>query len=220
MKKRCVVFGANDFGSMLRFYAEKYMDIVVDAYTMNRRYITERKRDGLPVVEFESISRKYQPEEYSFILAIGYRAMNDIRKEIYYQIKRKGYELVNIIHPSARLECLQIGDGNIILENVVLAYGTKIGSGNIIWNGCQLSHESTVGDFNYFSPSSVIAGKTIVKNNCFLGIQSAVRGGNILEDYTLIGAGSYINNSTEKNRVYVPARTICLSNKNSKEFFR
>ena len=84
MKKRCVVFGANDFGSMLRFYAEKYMDIVVDAYTMNRRYITERKRDGLPVVEFESISRKYQPEEYSFILAIGYRAMNDIRKESLY----------------------------------------------------------------------------------------------------------------------------------------
>ena len=32
MKKRCVIFGANDFGSMIKFYVEKYMDISIEAY--------------------------------------------------------------------------------------------------------------------------------------------------------------------------------------------
>lgn len=219
MKRYCIIFGANDFGRMLRFYAEKYMDISVVAYTLNEKYITERKKDGIPVIEFEKINEKYPPEKYAFILAIGYKKMNDIRKKIYNQIKQMGYDVVNLIHPSAQIECLSMGEGNIILENAVLAYGSKIGTGNIIWNGCQISHESEVGDFNYFAPSAVIAGKTVVKNNCFLGIQSAVRGGNILEDYTLVGAGSYINSSTETNEVYVPARTVCLTNKSSKDFF-
>ena len=69
------------------------------------------------------------------------------------------------------------------------------------------------------APALIIEGKTIVKNNCFLGIQSAVRGNRILEDYTLIGAGAYMNHSTQKEGVYVPARTVRLENKKSKDFF-
>ncbi len=219
MKKRCVIFGANDFGSMIKFYAEKYMDISIEAYTLDQKYIVESVRDGIPIEGFETLQEKYPPDTYSMILAIGYKSMNDIRKEKYYQAKQKGYYIENVVHPSAILECTQIGEGNIILENVVMAYGTQVGNANIFWNGCQISHESRVGDFNYFAPASIIAGKTIVKNNCFLGIQSAVRGNRILEDYTLIGAGAYMNHSTQKEGVYVPARTVRLENKKSKDFF-
>lgn len=217
--RKCIIFGANDFGSMLKFYIEKYSDIRCEAYTLDYQYITKRTRDSIPVIPFETIQTIYPPDKYIVFLAIGYRKMNDIRKEKYLQTISKGYKVENFIHPTANCEYSQIGTGNIIFENVTFAYNTQIGNGNIFWNGVQISHESVIGDFNYFAPSATLAGKTVVKNNCFVGINAAVHGARTLEDYTLVGAGAYMNTSSEKGKVYVPSRSICLQNKISKDFF-
>lgn len=215
--RKCIIFGITSFAKMVRYYVEKYSEIKIAAYAVDCEYKTNNIFDGLPVVEFETIEENYPPEDYSFILALGYKRMNESRKQKYQIIKKKGYKLENFIHPSVVQDCPEMGEGNIIFENVTLAYGVKIGNANIIWNGCQISHESIVGDFNFFSGGSLIAGMTVVKNNCFLGINSAVCGGRILEDYTLIGAGCYMNNSSKPYGVYVPARSLCLENKKSIE---
>lgn len=214
-KKNSIIFGVTPFAKMIRYYIEKYSDIEVVAYTVNASYKNINIFDQLPVVAFEEIEKQYPSDKYSFILAIGYTCMNNIRKQKYQEIKAKGYELENFIHPSAIKEHTEIGEGNIVLENVTLAYDVKIGNCNIIWNGCQISHESVIGDFNFFSVSSLVAGKTIVKNNCFLGVNSAVRGARVLEDYTLIGAGCYMNYNSKKYGVYVPARSEYLDSKKS-----
>lgn len=212
-EKKCIIFGVTPFAKMIRHYVEKYSDIKIVAYTVDRAYKSEDTFDTLPLVEFERVEQEYSTEEYSFLLALGYKGMNELRKQKYQAVKEKGYKLENFIHPSVVKDYLEIGEGNIILENVTLAYGVKIGNANIIWNGCQISHESIIGDFNFFSVSSLIAGKTVVKNNCFLGVNSAVHGARTLEDYTLIGAGCYMNSSSKAYGVYVPARSICLENK-------
>lgn len=217
--KKCIIFGANDFGSMLKYYIEKYLDIKCEAYTLDSKYIIEKSRDSLPVVPFEGIETIYPPEKYLFFLAIGYKQMNDIREKKYFQAVNKGYRIENFVHPTVNCEKSQIGQGNIFFENVTLSYNITIGNGNIFWNGTQISHESIIGDFNYFAPSVTLAGKTIVKNHCFLGINASVHGNRTLEDYTLVGAGTYMNKSSEKGKVYVPARSVCLQNKISRDFF-
>lgn len=213
--RKCIIFGITSFAKMIRYYVEKYSDLEVVAYTVDRRYKECDIFDGLPLIEFEEIEKKYCVEEYSFILALGYKHMNEIRKQKYHAVKAKGYKLENFIYPNTSQNYFEIGEGNIILENVTLAYGVKIGNANIIWNGCQISHESVIGDFNFFSVSSLIAGKTVVKNNCFLGVNSAVRGARTLEDYTLVGAGCYMNDGSKAYGVYVPVRSLCLENKKS-----
>lgn len=214
-KKQCIIFGTTDFGKMLRYYMEKFTDTKIAAYAVDGAYKETDNYDGLPVVEFEKMEENYSADKYLLMLALGYSKMNNIRGKKFYEAKEKGYTLASFIHPSAGQSYAEIGEGNIVLENVTLAYGSKIGDGNIVWNGCQISHECVIGDFNYFAPGVVVAGKTIVKNNCFLGINSAVRGARTLEDYTLVGAGCYMNNSSTPYSVYVPARSICLENKRS-----
>lgn len=217
MKKKSIIFGANDFGKMLRFYVEKYSDIEIVAFTMDKAYITEETYQSLPVVAFEDVENIYPCEEYTMFIAAGYSKMNAIRQQKFEEAKEKGYIIENFIHPSVVNDAIEIGEGNIIFENVTLAYGVKIGNANIIWNGAQISHESEVGDYNFFSGVCLIAGKTIVKNNCFLGINCAVQGSRTLEDFTLIGAGCFMKENSKKYGVYVPARSICLENKKSIE---
>ena len=213
--KQCIIFGTTSFAKMLRHYVEKFTDMKIIAYAIDKAYKDGEFYDELPVVEFEKIEKFYPANEYSFLIALGYSKMNDMRKKKFYEIKEKGYMLENFIHPSVVSDYAEMGEGNIIFENVTLAYNVEIGNGNIIWNGCQISHECIVGDFNFFSGNALIAGQTIVKDNCFFGINSAVRGGNTIEDYTLVGAGCYLNNGSKPYGVYVPARSICLENKKS-----
>ena len=215
MKMKCVIFGITDFGRMLRYYIEKYTGVEISAFSCDKKYMTENMFDGLPVVEFENIENVYSPQDYSMIIGIGYSSMNELRKRKFQEAKNKGYRLENFIHPTVVNECRKMGEGNIIFENVTLAYGTEIGDGNIIWNGCQISHETVIGNFNYIAVSCVLAGKPIIKNNCFLGINCAVQGKTILNDYTLIGAECFVKENTKEYSVYVPARSICLENKKS-----
>lgn len=217
MKRKCVIFGTTDFGKMLRFYFEKYADVQIVAYTVDKAYLGGDVYDGLPAVAYEEVEKVYPPEEYTMVIALGYKKMNQIRQQKFEDAKRKGYTIENFIHPSAVNDAVEIGEGNIILEHVTLAYGTKLGNSNIIWNGCQISHESQVGDYNFFSVDSVIAGKTTVKNNCFLGINCTVLGNRTLADATLVGAGAFVKENTEPYSVYVPARSVCLENKKSTE---
>ena len=191
MKRKCVIFGTTDFGKMLRYYFEKYADVQIVAYTVDKAYLKSDTYDGLPAVAYEEVEKAYPPTEYTMVIALGYKKMNQIRQQKFEDAKRK--------------------------EHVTLAYGTKIGNSNIIWNGSQISHESQVGDYNFFSVDSVIAGKTVVKNNCFLGINSTVLGNRTLEYATLVGAGAFVKENTEPYSVYVPARSICLENKKSTE---
>ena len=200
MKRKCVIFGTTDFGKMLRYYFEKYADVQIVAYTVDKAYLESDTYDGLPAVAYEEVEKAYPPTEYTMVIALGYKKMNQIRQQKFEDAKRKGYRIENFVHPSVVDESVAMGEGNIILEHVTLAYGTKIGNSNIIWNGSQISHESQVGDYN-----------------CFLGINSTVLGNRTLEYATLVGAGAFVKENTEPYSVYVPARSICLENKKSTE---
>ena len=104
---------------------------------------------------------------------------------------------------------------NLILEHAVLAHGVSIGHGNIIWNAVHLSHETKMENFNYLAPGTILAGKSEIGSNCFFGIGSSIRGKRYIADYTVVGAGAYINEKTEKCGVYLPARTKLLPQKKS-----
>lgn len=215
-KKKCIIFGVNSFAKMVKHCAEKYCDMEFVAYAVDAKYKKEDEFDNLPVVAFDNIEEIYPPEEYNFMLGLGYSKMNELRKQKFMEIKEKGYYIESFVHPKViKDDTFVMGEGNVIFEAVVLGYEAKIGNGNIIWNGSNISHESIVGDFNHFSGGTMLGGKTVIKNNCFFGMGSVIRGDRVIEDYTLVGAGCFINKNTKPYDVYVPARTVCLEGKKS-----
>ncbi|MBE5889761.1 MAG: acetyltransferase [Lachnospiraceae bacterium] len=215
-----IVIGANKFAEMLSHYVEYYNRKVCCGYSVEQEYIKSDEAFNKKLVPYEQLENLYPPDEFSVLLAIGYKNMNGLRERFYNELLSRGYEIESFIHPTVHFEIgTEIGNANIILENVNIGYRSKVGNCNIIWNGCNISHHAIIGNYNFFAASSVLAGEVHVKNNCFFGVNSAVRGATTIEDASLIGAGSYINKSTEANRVYVPGRNLCLEDKVSRDFF-
>lgn len=216
--KKCIVFGTTYFSEMLQYYLEKYYEIKVVGYTVDKEYFEKSILGGKRVVPFDNVEDIFDPSEHSIMIGIGYNKMNNLRKLKMNEAKRKGFAIQSFIHPSSTFENVSLGEGNIVFENVTMSYGVKVGDGNIFWNGCNISHHTEIGDYNFFAPSSVLAGKVKVKNNCFVGINASIRGNRVLEDYTLIGAGCHMNVNSELYGVYVPERSKKLSNKISTDF--
>ena len=91
MKRKCVIFGTTDFGKMLRYYFEKYADVQIVAYTVDKAYLESDTYDGLPAVAYEEVEKAYPPTEYTMVIALGYKKMNQIRQQKFEDAKRKGY---------------------------------------------------------------------------------------------------------------------------------
>lgn len=214
MSKKIVIFGCSEFSAMLRTYIEKKEKVY--AYCADREFINNDNFDGLPLIAFDELEKLYPSYEYEIIIAVGYNQMNDVRKERFTKAKQMGYKIYSYIHPSVILSTSKIGEGNIFLENVVIAAEVTIGDSNIFQISTTIAHHSNIGSFNFFAPSCAIAGDVNVSDNCFLGTNCTIKNGIDIAPYSLCGAGSIVTKSTDENSVTVPPRSITL-NKNSKE---
>ena len=160
-------------------------------FVVDKQYIQETIIQGLPVVTFEDLAQKPR-ENTDLVLAIGYSKMGDIRKAIFQRCKDMGFSFMSYHHPTAVIHpSVKCGEGNIILENVILEAGCEIGTGNLFYGGAILGHDSKIGDFNTFSIGAVTAGCVQIKNHCFFGVRSAVKDHVMIEDYVLVGATAY-----------------------------
>lgn len=214
--KNIVIFGANDFGRILKYYLEEDKDPrKVCAFTMNRDYIKEDTYCGLPVVPFEEIKCLYSPDEYEILIAIGNSKMNDVRKKIFFDCKGKGYRIASFIHSSCRIHSEITGEGNIFFENCLVYPFAKIGNGNLLWDNVLISHDCIVGDFNTFSSHADLCGYVTIGNNGYFGKHCEINEFLTIADYTLVGAKAYVKQNTQPYDVVVPARSVVLEHKKS-----
>lgn len=213
--KNIIIFGANDLGRLLKYYIEKEDPRNVVAFTMNRDYIEKDSFLGLPIVEFETIEKKYSTEDYEILIAIGNSKMNNVRKKIFEECNKKGYTVASFIHPSCSIHSNDIGEGNILLENCLVYPYSKIGKGNLLWDHVLISHDCVVGDFNTFSSYADLCGYVKIGNNGYFGKHCILNDFMEVADYTLVGAAAYAKKNTKPYDVVVPARSVVLEHKKS-----
>ena len=216
--KDVVIFGANDLGRLLKFYLKDDHDTRnVVAFTMDREYIQADKYFGVPVIPFDQINSEYPPDGYEIMLAIGNSRMNDIRKKIFYECKEKGYTVASYYHSTCSIHSNDIGEGNILLENCLVYPFSEIGDGNLLWDHVLISHDCCVGNFNTFSSYADLCGYVTIGNNGFFGKHCIINEYSKIAYYTLIGANAYAKKETQPYDVVVPARSVTLENKKSKD---
>lgn len=217
--KNLVVFGANNLGRLLKYYVEKCDDRKIVAFTMDANFIEADLFLGLPVIPFEELESLFPPSENEILLAIGEHKMNDIRKDVFYRCKQKGYRIASFFHPSCSINSDDVGEGNIFLENCLVYPFARIGNGNLCWDHVLISHDCVVGDFNTFSSYADLCGYVNISNNGFFGKHCVIQEHSIIADYTLVGATAFVKKGTEKYDVVVPAKSVILTNKKSTDFF-
>lgn len=210
-----IMFGTGLYADTLSYYINTYTNWEIVAYTADSQYITQKYYKGLPLLPFETIEEILIPDRYQMIMGVGYRCMNNIRADKFLLSKEKGYSLPNFIHPTALLNNVNIGEGNIVLENAIIEPNTIIGNNIIVWSGALIGHNAVVGDHNHFAAVSMIAGNVILEESCFLGNHSTVKDGLKISHHTLVGAGAYVSKDTKPYDVIVPMRSIVLEGKKS-----
>lgn len=217
--KNLIIVGNGPYSEMMRNYIEQTETGNILAYAVDAECIQQKEIGGIPVLSFENLRKNFPHDEVSLIMGIGYRKMGEIRKKVFEKCKAWGYQFENYIHPTALIaKDTILGEGNNILEGVILEAGTVIGNANLFFGGSMVAHETMVGNYNTFSVKAVVAGCAVIQNHCFLGASSAVRDHVTLRDYVLLGATAFGFKDMDPYSVVVPAKSMMLEGRKSTEF--
>ena len=208
---KIIVLGTSGYSQMLKDYISD-SEIEVVAYTVDSQFITSSEIDGVPVIPLEDLDNMYVSSEIQLALGIGYTKLGNLKKDIYNRCKAMGFQFYNYVHPSVIIDkTVDMGEGNVLFENVVIQKHAKIGSGNLFFSNVAIMHDNHIGNFTTFCACSVSNGFVHVDDCCFIGANATIRDGVTIKSNTLIGAGTYVNHSTEENTAVLPAKSYYQS---------
>lgn len=219
--KNIIIIGNGPYAQMMHRYINltDCGEMNVVAYAVDEKFILEKSIQGVDVISFEKMYELYPTQNIRLIMGIGYKEMGNIRKRVFEYMKEKEYKFLNYIHPTANIASnFDIGEGNNILEGVLIEESVKIGNANLFFGNAIIGHESSVGNYNTVSLRGTIAGCVTIKSNCFMGVASAVKDHVTLEDYVLLGAMAYGYKDIDAYSVVMPAKSVIAEGKNSLEY--
>jgi sugar O-acyltransferase (sialic acid O-acetyltransferase NeuD family) len=193
--KKIIIFGINDLAELAWFYMDN-----LEAFTVNKEYLTQNKFHELPVVSFEELEQHYPPSDYYLFAPI---ADNILREKIYNEGKSKGYKFISYISPNCTNLASSIGENCFILEDNTLQPFTTIGNNVILWSGNHIGHHGIIEDNVFFTSHVVMSGHCHIKKGAFLGVNSTLRDGIIIGENSIIGMGSLVTKNVPDNETWI-----------------
>lgn len=210
-EKKLVIIGDSALAQIAYEYFTYDTAYEVVAFSKDREYITNDRLFGLPIVPFEVLEERYDPEIYSVFVAISYGALNRLRERFYNDVKMKGYSIASYISSNAFVwRNAEIGDNVFIFEDNTIQPFTKISNNVILWSGNHIGHHSVIKDHCFITSHCVVSGYCEVGEYSFLGVNSTIANNLQIAKNCIIGAGAVIVKDTDEGQVYVgnPARAI------------
>ena len=147
-------------------------------------------------------------KEIYVVIAI---ANNFIKEELVKYLNNKNIKYATLIHPSVRLNnSIQIGEGNIIYQGVVMTVDIKIGNHVIISPKCGIGHDTIIEDYVTLLWNVNVSGGERIRQGATLGSGSTIIQGLEIGKNSYVGAGAVVIRDVEENKtaVGVPSRYI------------
>ena len=186
-KQPLIIFGTAEIATLARFYFTHDSPYEVVAFTADDEYVKEDILEGLPIIPFSEIEKRFSPDVHHMHVALSYRKLNRLREEKYYQAKKAGYKLASYVSTkSVTWPDLQHGDNCFILENQTIQPTVKIGNNVMLWSGNHIGHGSIIQDHTYFASHIVLSGHCNIGQRCFFGVNATIR------DFINIGNDCFI----------------------------
>ena len=203
-----VIFGAGDIARLAHFYFTSDSPYRVAGFAVDRAYRQGDTFEGLPIVDFEEVERRFPPSAHHLFVAVSYAKMNRIRAAKYAEAKQRGYTLASYVSSRATvLTTHPVGDNCFILEDNTVQPFVRIGSDVTLWSGNHIGHDSTIGDHTFIASHVVVSGHCTIGESCFIGVNATLRNAITIAPRTVIGAGAVIMKDTRPGDVYIAGRT-------------
>ena len=198
-----MIVGDSAIGEVAYEYFTYDSEYEVVAFSVESAYLKNENKFGLPVVAFESVEKRFAPEEHAIFVAVGFAKMNRVRARLFREAKAKGYLLASYISSKAFVwHNVTIGENAFILENNVLQPFSTIGDDVVLWSGNHIGHHVKIGSHVFISSQVVLSGFVEIGDHCFVGVNAAVSQGVKIERDCLVGAGANIQRNTDARAIY------------------
>ena len=166
---KLLIVGAGGFGRVTLEHAIKDFDC---SFVDDGKSIGE-EINGVKVVGRVSDLPALFTEYKNIVLPIG---NNKIREKIYKQAKDIGYSFPCIVDNSAYMSLYaSVGDGCVILNNVVIQNGSKVWNATILNPGVEVHHDSSVGSFCCIYTNSVVRTYAKVEDGVKIGSNVTIK---------------------------------------------
>jgi sugar O-acyltransferase (sialic acid O-acetyltransferase NeuD family) len=127
------------------------------------------------------------------LVTIGHIESAESRIRLYSQIKSIGFKVPSIKSKSAYVsEHAKIGDGTIVMHDVIINSGSVVGSNCIINTRSLIEHDVKVSDHCHVSTGVVVNGGVQIGSGTFIGSRSVIRDNLFIGDECLVGMGTIL----------------------------
>jgi len=202
-KKRLVIVGDSAFAEVAHEYFDADTEYQVVAFAVERAYLKQEMKRGLPVVPFEELRTLFDPTTHEAFVAIVYTQLNRLRTRLMEETKAKGFRLASYISPRAFVwRNVEFGEHCFIFEDNTLQPFVKIGSNVVLWSGNHIGHHSVIRDNCFISSHVVISGFCDIGRNSFLGVNCTLANNVTIGRDNWIGPNTAIMKDTEAGALY------------------
>ena len=142
-------------------------------------------------------------KEFEFALVtVGQIKTASTRVRLFGLLMNLGYKLPVIVSPRSHVSRhSKVGEGTIIMHDVIVNTNAEIGRNCIINNKVLIEHDAAVGDHCHIATGSIVNGKVTVGRESFLGSRAVTKQSIAIGSRCVIGAGAVIKTDVESNQV-------------------
>jgi sugar O-acyltransferase (sialic acid O-acetyltransferase NeuD family) len=125
-----------------------------------------------------------------------------LTKSIYEKAKKIGFDVVNIIHPSAEVsETATLGKSIFIGAQAIIGTNVKIGSFSKILNKASIAHDSIIKENVQVSDGATVAGNVLIEDNVIIGINVGIINKCKIGKNSTIISGKIVINDIPENTI-------------------
>lgn len=158
---------------------------------------------GYPVLGSNEVISQYV-DEAEFVITVGQIKNATVRQHLVDEVVKSGGRFATIISPLAHVSPhAKVGEGTVVMHNVVVNAGAKVGVQCILNTRCTIEHDAVVGDFCHISTHAVINGGSSVGDRVFIGSNSVVAQVLSISSDIVVGAGTVVVKSLADKGLYI-----------------
>jgi sugar O-acyltransferase (sialic acid O-acetyltransferase NeuD family) len=148
---------------------------------------------GYPVIgndfDLQSLAKKYK----NALVTVGHIKSALARIKLYNLAIRAGFVLPSVISPSAYIsKHSKIGNGTIIMGNVIVNADVSIGDNCIINSKALIEHDCLISSHCHISTNAIINGSVTVGSKSFIGSNVTTNNNITIKENSFIKSGSVV----------------------------
>lgn len=138
----------------------------------------------------EVLPKYFEKGVKNAVIGIGYLGKGDLRQQLYWKLKKIGYDLPIIIDPSAIISSSAvIEEGTFVGKGAIVNAEALIGKMTIINTKALVEHECEVGDYSHVAVGAVLCGQVEIGEACLIGANATIIQGRKIESRKIVPAG-------------------------------